>query len=94
MAAGDVSRQVSATEDEIRGLDRAGQGRGDDEIDVKILERDAGLSGLLLAKFAQSRIDKAGITARQLIGCVEGGLAVANERDVFQENDPPSNSIF
>ena len=68
MAAGDVSRQVSATEDEMRGLDRAGQGRGDDEIDVKILERDAGLSGLLLAKFAQSRIDKAGITARQLIG--------------------------
>lgn len=91
MAAGDVSGQVSAAEDEIRGLDRAGQRRGDDEIDVKILERDAGLSGLLLAKFAQSRIDKAGVAAGQFIGGVEGGLAVANERDVFQENDPPSN---
>ena len=88
MAAGDVSGQISATEDEIRGLDRAGQGRGDDKIDVKILERDAGLDGLLFTQFAQSRIDKPRVAACQLIGCVEGGLAVADERDVFQEDRP------
>lgn len=88
MATSDVSGQVSAAKDEACGLDRAGQGRGDDEIDVKILQRDASLSGLLLAKFAQSRIDKAGVAAGQFISCVEGGLAVTDERDVFQEDRP------